>query len=114
MHRDQPPTREPTGLSPERVTEVEGIIDRVTRWAAHRHDVVGLLLVGSCVRNAALPDSDIDLVLLTTDQDQHSVSTAAEKWFWPTFRERSWFGATAPGVRVCGADRSWRGRTFAS
>jgi hypothetical protein len=30
--------------------------------------VVGLLLVGSYARDAARPDSDVDLVLLTTDE----------------------------------------------
>ena len=63
MHRDDQPTSKSTGVPPERVAETGEIIDRITRWAAGRHDVVGLLLVGSCARNAARPDSDIDLVL---------------------------------------------------
>jgi len=33
--------------------------------------VVGLLLVGSYARDAARPDSDVDLVLLTTDRDAY-------------------------------------------
>ncbi|SFY42655.1 Nucleotidyltransferase domain-containing protein [Streptomyces atratus] len=60
-----------TETSQERVAEVQEIIDRITRWAANRQDIVGLLLVGSYARNAARPDSDIDIVLLTTDQTQY-------------------------------------------
>ena len=56
-------------------TEVEQIISQVTRWAAQRPDVVGLLLVGSYARNAARPDSDIDLVLLTSDRSRYADNT---------------------------------------
>ncbi|MFF3920075.1 nucleotidyltransferase domain-containing protein [Streptomyces sp. NPDC001852] len=31
-------------------------------------DIVGLLLVGSCARNAVRPDSDVDVALLTADE----------------------------------------------
>jgi predicted nucleotidyltransferase len=43
------------------------VIERITRWAAARKDVLGLLLVGSCARNAARPDSDIDVVRILHD-----------------------------------------------
>lgn len=66
-----------TGTSQERVAEVQEIIDRITRWAANRQDIVGLLLVGSYAPNAARPDSDIDIVLLTTDQSQYLNNTWA-------------------------------------
>lgn len=72
MQHDQPTHEPKTTLSPERATEADQIIDQVTRWAAHLPDVVGLLLVGSYARNAAQPDSDIDLVLLTTDQARYT------------------------------------------
>lgn len=87
----RPPTREPAGVSPERVAEVEGVIGRVTRWAAHRRDVVGLLLVGSYARSAARPDSDIDLVLLTTDQARYSGARWADGLaLGDLIRIRSW------------------------
>src|SRR5690349_11438868 len=59
----------------ERLAEVEDVVDRVRRWAADRPDVVGLLLVGSYARSAARPDSDVDLVLLTTDVDGYADDT---------------------------------------
>ncbi|MBK3625186.1 nucleotidyltransferase domain-containing protein [Streptomyces sp. MBT49] len=57
---------DPPGVSPTREAEVRRVVDRVTRWAANRSDVVGLLLVGSWAREAARPDSDVDLVVLST------------------------------------------------
>src|SRR6266540_4723844 len=48
--------------------EVEQVLDRARRWAMGRADVVAVALVGSWARDAARPDSDVDLVVLTTDQ----------------------------------------------
>ncbi|MEH0581831.1 MULTISPECIES: nucleotidyltransferase domain-containing protein [Streptomyces] len=64
------------GVSPEREAEMRQVVDRVTRWAANRSDVVGLLLVGSCARGAARPDSDVDLVVLSTATDQYAADDA--------------------------------------
>ncbi|RZU48782.1 nucleotidyltransferase-like protein [Krasilnikovia cinnamomea] len=95
MHNDQSATHEPTALSPERVAEVDEIIGRVTRWAAHRTDVVGLLLAGSYARNAARPDSDIDLVLLTTDEVRYVDNTwAHELAIGDLIRVQSWGAVT--------------------
>lgn len=71
MHRDGQPANG-RSISPDRLAEIEEITDGVTRWAAKHHDIVGVLLVGSCARNAARPDSDIDLVLLTTDESRYA------------------------------------------
>jgi hypothetical protein len=54
-----------------RAAEIEDIVDHITRWAVDRRDIIGLLLTGSCARNAARPDSDIDLVLLTNDETHY-------------------------------------------
>jgi predicted nucleotidyltransferase len=64
LHEDR--FADQAGVSPEREAEMRQVMDRVTRWSANRSDVVGLLLVGSCARGAARPDSDVDLVLLST------------------------------------------------
>jgi predicted nucleotidyltransferase len=66
-----------TQISQERAAEVQEIVERITRWAAKRQDIAGLLLVGSYARNAAHPDSDVDIVLLTTDQAQYFNNTWA-------------------------------------
>lgn len=105
-------------MTPDRTAEVREIIERVTRWAARRPDVVGLLLVGSYARHAARPDSDLDLVLLTTDLARYAGNG------WPRelalgdpVRVRSWgpvterrFG-TASGleVEICIGEPGWAG-----
>ncbi|MGW5373150.1 nucleotidyltransferase domain-containing protein [Streptomyces sp. NPDC004009] len=63
--------RDSQAASPERIEEIDEAIDRITHWTKNREAVVGLLLVGSCARNAARPDSDVDLVLLTTDESRY-------------------------------------------
>ncbi|MGW5335851.1 nucleotidyltransferase domain-containing protein [Streptomyces bauhiniae] len=72
-----------------------------------RHDVVGLLLVGSCARNAARPDSEIDLVLLTTKESQYSDNAWADELsLGKLFKTQSWRPiserrfATASGLEV--------------
>ncbi|MFI0786227.1 nucleotidyltransferase domain-containing protein [Streptomyces lydicus] len=81
-----------TVLSPERVAEIDEVIDRITRWARSRDDIVGLLLVGSCARDAARPDSDIDVVLLTTDESRYLLEEAwtAELGLGQVIRTQSW------------------------
>jgi uncharacterized protein len=50
-----------------RRVEVEAFLERAVDWAVRRPDVVALALVGSYARGADRPDSDVDLMVLTTD-----------------------------------------------
>ncbi|SOE09103.1 Nucleotidyltransferase domain-containing protein [Streptomyces sp. 2323.1] len=107
MHRDDQSVSEPNGLSPERIVEIQEVIGRITRWATGREDIVGLLLVGSCARNAARPDSDIDIVLLTADEPGYfDDAWAMELGLCKLIRTRSWGPimerryATASGLEV--------------
>jgi uncharacterized protein len=43
------------------------ILDVVIHWAKTQKDILGIALLGSYARNSALPDSDIDLVVLATN-----------------------------------------------
>ena len=54
-------------ISPGEVPTITPLLERVTAWARERQDVRGLALVGSFARDAARPDSDVELVLLTDD-----------------------------------------------
>jgi len=58
--------------SDARVAEVERVVRQASHWAATRPDVRALLLVGSWARQAARPDSDVDLVVLTTTPDVYT------------------------------------------
>jgi predicted nucleotidyltransferase len=76
---------------PRRIAEVDEVVQRITRWAADRADIVGLLLVGSFARDAAGPDSDVDLVLLTTDEPRYlDGAWARELDLGSLVRTRSW------------------------
>ncbi|MER6329597.1 nucleotidyltransferase domain-containing protein [Streptomyces sp. NPDC001034] len=73
---DRPPIPpDQSGVPPERLDCVREFLDRLTRWATARGDVVGLLLVGSYARRAARPSSDVDVVLLTTDPTPYLTAT---------------------------------------
>ncbi|MGW3089723.1 nucleotidyltransferase domain-containing protein [Streptomyces sp. NPDC001108] len=108
MHRDDQSKDLPAVLSPERVAEINEVIDRITRWARGREDIVGLLLVGSCARNAARQESDIDIVLLTTEESQYLLEDAwaVELGLGELIRTQSWGPvterryATASGMEV--------------
>ena len=45
---------------------MERVLRRLCEWAAGRDDIRGLVLVGSRARGEARADSDLDVVLLTT------------------------------------------------
>jgi predicted nucleotidyltransferase len=78
-HRSEQHASASTSTSPERAAEIEDVIERVTRWAVDRKDVLGLLLVGSCARYSARPDSDIDLVLLTEEIARYADNAWADE-----------------------------------
>jgi predicted nucleotidyltransferase len=48
------------------IRQIRGFLDDFVAWSSARPDVQGVALVGSYARGAARDDSDIDLVLLTT------------------------------------------------
>ena len=78
-------------LSADRVAEINEIVTGVTRWAATREDITGLLLVGSCARGAARPDSDVDLTLLTTEPGLYDGEDWARDLGMPTpIRTQRW------------------------
>jgi uncharacterized protein len=67
----------PEGGSEPQPAPVERLLDQVTAWARQRPDIRGLALVGSWARGAARPDSDLDLVVLTTHPDRY---LAGDDW----------------------------------
>lgn len=77
--------------SDERRAQVAELLDRATRWAAARADIAGLLLAGSWARGAARPDSDVDLVVLTTVPEAYADDAwAAELGLGARIRTGQW------------------------
>ncbi|MEU4874202.1 nucleotidyltransferase domain-containing protein [Streptomyces sp. NPDC021608] len=108
---------EGAGVSPQRAAEMRSVAERVTRWAAGRGDVAGLLLVGSCARGVPRSDSDVDLLLLSRAPDAYA---AEDGWLrelslgevvrvraWGPVTE--WRQVTASGLEVelCVGSTSW-------
>lgn len=56
--------------------EVESLLRGVAAWAGERRDVVAVALVGSWARGAAGQESDVDLVIMTTDPSRYVDSDA--------------------------------------
>lgn len=69
------------------MTVFDEVVQRVTRWAAARPDIAGLLLVGSYARNAARPGSDVDLVVLMPRPDPSCVDSLQ---LGPLIRTETW------------------------
>jgi len=49
----------------------ENLTALVAGWVARQPDLLGLALAGSWARGNARPESDLDLVILTTDPDRY-------------------------------------------
>ena len=58
-------------VTPERWEQVAGLLSSVTSWTDARTDIRAAALVGSWARAAASMNSDVDLVLLTSDVDAY-------------------------------------------
>ncbi|MEU3506413.1 nucleotidyltransferase domain-containing protein [Streptomyces longwoodensis] len=102
MSHDDRPAHPPAALPPRRAAEIDDIIGRITAWCGDREDVVGLLLVGSCARGAARPDSDVDLVLLTTEPSRYVLENTwvADLRLGEVIRTRSWGPVTERRCRT--------------
>lgn len=50
---------------------VSAFLEAFNRWASSQTDVKAIALVGSYARDAAIEDSDVDLLILTTNVDKY-------------------------------------------
>ncbi len=51
--------------------DVKTFITEFIKWAESQSEILGVLLVGSYARNKARPDSDIDLVIITSNPETY-------------------------------------------
>lgn len=49
--------------------DLQKFLFNLTNWANSSHDIQALIMVGSYARGEAKPDSDLDLVIITTNPD---------------------------------------------
>jgi predicted nucleotidyltransferase len=64
-------------VTDERQREYTDVCNAVVTWASQRRDIEGVAVVGSWARSEPRMDSDIDLVILTT---QKAAYTVREDW----------------------------------
>lgn len=96
---------------------VADLLGRTVEWASERPDVCAVALVGSWARDAAVPGSDLDLVVVVDDR-AHLL--AGERWLgtiapWRWWRDEPWGLVTARRVGHVGGleveygvtDRRW-------
>jgi uncharacterized protein len=68
---------------------ISAILAVVKKWAKAQNEIRGLALVGSRARNAACPDSDIDLILLVRDTQSFRDPAWLAAIDWSTARVRA-------------------------
>jgi hypothetical protein len=100
------------------------IVQVVLVWAKAQPKIRAVALVGSHARGTARPDSDIDLMLLTTDPhgfradtawveqiDWHAIDTLPHKWqdedYGVVWSRRIWLEADRGQVELTFAPLSW-------
>jgi predicted nucleotidyltransferase len=76
------------------IAQLDRVLVPVVEWARSRPDVLGLALVGSWARGEALPNSDIDLIVLGS---QPQTFRDGDRWLaeihWTEGRAVSWHDA---------------------
>ena len=91
-------------MTEERRREYTEVCTAVVNWASGRADIEAVAVVGSWARSEQRMDSDIDLVLLTTEKAAYSVS---EDWVSVAvsqpaeiIRTQEWGSVTERRIRV--------------
>jgi predicted nucleotidyltransferase len=68
-----------------RLAEYTAVVAGVSRWASSRQDIVAIGVVGSWARGTYRPDSDVDIVVLTTAMTAY---IDRDDWIEPAFGQR--------------------------
>lgn len=91
-------------VTPTRVAEYHGVVRSVTSWAERRRDITGVAVVGSWARGEPRMDSDLDVVVLTTDEHRYLTDdrwvTAAVGQRAALVRTRDWGALTERRVAL--------------
>lgn len=99
-----------------READVREFLQELVAWCGHRADVRAIALVGSWARGEARCDSDVDVVLLTTDPSRYLMTddwalalgaTVVATRRWGVLTECRLITATGIDVEVGVGDPSW-------
>ena len=78
----------------------KNFLARVKRWAEETAHVEVLLVVGSHARGTERPDSDLDLVLVTTKRDELVADQTFPETFGRVLRRQTEYYGACTSVRV--------------
>ena len=80
--------------------ELQHFLAAIKAWAEDQPDIQGVLLVGSHARGTARPDSDVDLVVLTTSPERYLDSISFAEKFGPVSKwaKEDWGAVTSMRV----------------
>ena len=91
-------------VTDERQREYTEVCDAVMDWASQRPDIKGVAVVGSWARSEPRMDSDVDLVILTTEKSAYSAgdtwASAAVSQPAEIIRTQEWGAVTERRIRV--------------
>ena len=75
-----------------RAAQVERVLAAFAAWAPARADVLAVGLVGSWARGTARPDSDVDVVVVSTQPERRAAAGdwPADLQTAPVLRRRRW------------------------
>ncbi|HIS50980.1 MAG TPA: nucleotidyltransferase domain-containing protein [Candidatus Gallacutalibacter pullistercoris] len=85
----------------------EELLESVKKWAEIAPEVESVILVGSCARGTNAADSDIDLVVITPNQEEMVQSQSFTKQFGTVLKQQTEYYGACTSVRVwyeCGAE----------
>lgn len=83
---------------------MEALLVKLHHWAMPQPDIVAVMLVGSHARNAARPDSDVDVIILTTQPQRYTEDTAWMGILGETIRYSHEDWGAVHGIRAFYAD----------
>lgn len=92
-------------VSPARAAEVHALRESITAWAKGDSAIEAVLLAGSWARDEARMDSDVDVVVITTDTERYVttedwIATASAAPSAELIRTADWGALTERRVRL--------------
>jgi predicted nucleotidyltransferase len=86
--------------STQSTIKIDALLTQVKQWAEQQPDITGVLLVGSYARGTARQDSDVDLVILTSNPQRYvdTISFAAQFGVPAKWEKENWGRVTSMRV----------------
>jgi predicted nucleotidyltransferase len=67
---------------PLSMIDIQAFLNKFATWAARQNDIQAIALVGSYARKTAKTESDVDLVIITTEPDKYLNDSSWDQRIW--------------------------------